>query len=143
MQPLSGRPFPLGATPTSDGLNVAVSSEIAEAVEVCLFDAEGGEARVELPERTAHVWHGLLPEVGPGQRYGLRAHGPWNPAVGLRCNPAKLLIDPHATAVDGEVRWGPEVFGQELDAPDVISTLDSAAAMPKCVATRRTFDWED
>jgi glycogen operon protein len=143
MQPLRGLPFPLGATPTSDGLNVAVSSEIAEAVEVCLFDADGAEARVELPERTAHVWHGLLPGVGPGQRYGLRAHGPWDPAAGLRCNAAKLLIDPHATAVDGEVRWGPEVFGHQLDDPDVISTLDSAAAMPRCVVTGRTFDWED
>jgi glycogen operon protein len=143
MQPLRGLPFPLGATPTSDGLNVAVSSEIAEAVEVCLFDADGAEARVELPERTAHVWHGFLPGVGPGQRYGLRAHGPWDPAAGLRCNAAKLLIDPHATAVDGEVRWGPEVFGHQLDDPDVISTLDSAAAMPRCVVTGRTFDWED
>jgi glycogen operon protein len=100
----------LGVTPTNEGLNVAVSSEIAEAIEVCLFDADGAETRVELPERTAHVWHGLLPDVGPGQKYGLRVHGPWNPAGGLRCNPAKLLIDPYATAIDGEVRWGPEVW---------------------------------
>ena len=142
MQPLSGRPFPLGATPTSDGLNVAVSSEIAEAVEFCLFDADGAQDRVELPERTAHVWHGLLPGVGPGQRYGLRVHGPWSPRQGMRCNPAKLLIDPYATAVDGEVRWGPEVFGQEQDDPDAMSDLDSAAAMPRCVVTERSFDWE-
>ena len=142
MQPLRGHPFPLGATPTSEGVNVAVSSEIAEAIEVCLFDSDGGEVRVELPERTAHVWHGLLPDVGPGQRYGLRVHGPWNPAEGLRCNAAKLLIDPYATAIDGEVRWGPEVFGHEPDDPDLVSDLDSAAAMPKCVVTGRSFDWE-
>ena len=142
MQLLPGHPFPLGATPTSEGVNVAVSSEIAEAIEVCLFDSHGGEVRVELPERTAHVWHGLLSDVGTGQRYGLRVHGPWNPAVGLRCNPAKLLIDPYATAIDGEVRWGPEVFGHEPDDPGLASDLDSAAAMPKCVVTGRSFDWE-
>ncbi len=142
MQPLSGLPFPLGATPTSDGLNVAVSSEVAEAIEVCLFGSDGAEVRVELPERTAHVWHGLLPDVGPGQRYGLRVHGPWNPAMGLRCNPAKLLIDPYATAIDGEVRWGPEVFGHEPDDPEALSDLDSADAMPKCVVTGRSFNWE-
>jgi isoamylase len=142
MQPLRGRPFPLGATPTSDGLNVAVSSEVAEAIEICLFDADGAETRVELPERTAHVWHGLLPDVGPGQKYGLRVHGPWHPAAGLRCNPAKLLIDPYATALEGEVRWSPEVFGHMLDDPDTVSDLDSAAAMPRCVVTGRSFDWE-
>jgi isoamylase len=142
MHALSGRPFPLGVTPTSDGVNVAVSSEIAEAVEVCLFDADGVETRVELPERTAHVWHGHLPDLAPGQRYGLRVHGPWNPAAGLRCNPAKLLIDPYATAVDGEVQWGPAVFGQEMNEPHTKSDLDSATAMPKGVVTGRTFDWE-
>jgi isoamylase len=142
MQPLSGRPFPLGVTPTSDGLNVAVSSEIAEAVEVCLFDAGGAESRVELPERTAHIWHGLLPDIGPGQRYGLRVHGPWQPAAGLRCNPAKLLIDPYATAIDGEVQWSPAVFGQELDDPGAISDLDSATSMPKSVVTDRGFAWD-
>ena len=142
MQLLPGHPFPLGATPTSEGVNVAVSSEIAEAIEVCLFDSQGDEVRVELPERTAHVWHGLLPGVGPGQRYGLRVHGPWNPAEGLRCNAAKLLIDPYATAIDGEVRWGPEVFGHEPDDPGLVSDLDSAAAMPRCVVTGQSFDWE-
>src|SRR6202044_2153903 len=102
----------------------------------------GSEERVELPTRTGHVWHGTLAGVGPGQRYGLRVHGPWNPAQGLRCNPAKLLIDPYATAIDGEVRWGAEVFGQEPDDPEAVSDLDSAAAMPKCVVTERSFDWD-
>ncbi len=138
-----GLPFPLGATPTAGGTNFAVASEIAEAVEVCLFDADGAERRVELPERTAHVWHGHLPGVGPGQRYGLRVHGPWAPAQGLRCNPAKLLLDPQATAIDGEVRWGQEVFGHDFDAPGQANPLDSAPNMPKCVVTERGFDWGD
>src|SRR6185437_8937972 len=141
MQPLPGLPFPLGTTPTPQGLNVAVSSEIADAVEVCLFADDGTETRVELPQRTAHVWHGLLPGVGPGQRYGLRVQGPWDPAAGLRCNPAKLLIDPYATAIDGEVQWGQAVFGQDQDDPDAANDIDSAPAMPKCVVTDPSFDW--
>jgi glycogen operon protein len=123
------------------GTNIAVSSEIADAVEVCLFDADGSETRVELPERTAHVFHGLLPDIGPGQLYGLRVHGPWDPAAGLRCNPAKLLLDPHATAVSGEVAWGEAVFGHRFDDPSARNDQDSAAAMPKCVVTDRAFDW--
>jgi isoamylase len=141
MQVSKGTPFPLGALPGAEGTNVAVSSEIADAVEVCLFDADGNEERVELPERTAHVWHGFLPGVGPGQRYGLRVHGPWDPGAGLRCNPAKLLLDPHATAVDGEVRWGEEVFGHHFDEPTKRNDADSAPSMPKCVVTERGFDW--
>src|SRR5690349_18849291 len=105
MDPLKGQPFPLGATPVAGGTNFAVSSEIAETVEVCLFDPDGTERRVELVERTADVWHSTLPEIGVGQRYGVRVHGPWEPAHGLRCNPAKLLLDPHATAIEGEVQW--------------------------------------
>ncbi len=142
MQPLSGRPYPLGATPTAEGLNVAVSSEIAETVEFCLFDEDGTEERIALPERTAHIWHGLLPGVGPGQRYGLRVHGPWEPSNGLRCNPAKLLLDPHATAIDGDVTWGQSVFGHDQDQPHTLNDLDSASAMPKCVVTERSFDWQ-
>ncbi len=142
MQPQSGRHFPLGATPTGEGLNVAVSSEVADGIEFCLFDEDGTEERIALPERTAHIWHGLLPNVRPGQRYGLRVHGPWDPANGLRCNPAKLLIDPHATAIDGDVAWGQAVFGHDQDQPDTLNDLDSAPAMPKCVVTERSFDWE-
>jgi isoamylase len=141
VQASKGQPFPLGATPHADGVNIAVSSEIADAVEVCLFDSEGGEQRVELPGHTAHIWHGFLPDVQVGQRYGLRVQGPWNPGEGLRCNPAKLLLDPHATAVDGEVAWGEEVFGHHFDDPDACNDADSAAAMPKCVVTNRDFDW--
>jgi len=137
-----GLPYPLGATPTEDGTNFAVYSEVAEAVEVCLFDGSGGETRVELPEHANHVWYGFLPGVRPGQRYGLRVKGPWAPAEGLRCNEAKLLIDPYATAVEGEVRWGEEVFGHLLSDPGQLNPADSAPSMPKCVVTDPGFDWE-
>ena len=142
MEVRRGLSFPLGARPATGGTNFAVYSEVAEAVEVCLFGASGEETRVELPERTAHVWHGLVLGVGPGQRYGLRVHGPWAPGDGLRCNPAKLLVDPYTTAVDGEVSWGSEVFGHVFGDPSEASTSDSAPFVPKCVVTSRDFDWE-
>jgi len=137
-----GLPFPLGATTRDGGTNFAVYSEVAEAVWVCLFDESGAETRIELPERTNDVWHGFVAGVGPGQRYGLRVKGPWSPADGLRCNDAKLLIDPYATALEGEVRWGEEVFGHLLADPGQLNPADSAASMPKCVVTERNFDWE-
>ena len=143
METRRGLPYPLGATPTAGGTNFAVASEIADAVEICLFDHAGNEQRVEMPERTAHVWHGLVPDVGPGQHYGLRVHGPWAPAEGLRCNPAKLLIDPHATAVDGQVQWGEDVFGHRFAEPEAKNEADSGSHMPKCVVTDRRFDWGD
>jgi isoamylase len=136
-----GQPYPLGVTLAPGGVNVAVQSEVADAVELCLFDGGGGEERVELPEHTAHVFHGFVPEVTAGQRYGLRVHGPWDPARGLRCNPHKLLLDPHATAVEGQVRWGEEVFGHRLDEPSELNPSDSAAAMPKGIVMARDFDW--
>ena len=142
MQTKPGRPYPLGAHPEEEGVNFAVSSEVADAVEVCLFDPDGYERRVELPSRTAHIWHGLLPDAGPGARYGLRVHGPWSPKEGLRCNPAKLLLDPHATAIDGAIAWGESVFGHRVDAPDEPDDSDSAPAMPRCVITSGDFDWE-
>src|SRR3954468_2835658 len=98
-----GSPFPLGATYDGSGTNFAVFSEAADAVELCLFDADGSETRVALPEHTAQVWHGYVPGLGPGQRYGFRVHGPYEPEAGLRCHPSKLLLDPYATAVEGEV----------------------------------------
>jgi glycogen operon protein len=143
MQTSNGLPFPLGVTLAEGGANVAVSSEVADAIEVCLFDDAGEEQRIELPARTAHIWHGWLPEVRAGQRYGLRVHGPWSPHQGLRCNPAKLLLDPHARAISGSVAWGPEVFGHDLQAADRENALDSAAAMPRCIAPDTFFDWGD
>jgi isoamylase len=141
VQAQPGLPFPLGATPEAGGTNFAVSSEVAESVQVCLFDAEGGEEQVEMPMRTAHVWHGFLPDIGSGQRYGLRVPGPWAPVDGLRCNQAKLLLDPHATAIDGEVAWGEDVFGHRFADPGELNPTDSAASMPRCIVTPRNFDW--
>jgi glycogen operon protein len=138
-----GRPYPLGATVEAGGVNVAVQSEIADAVEVCLFDEVGTEERVELPERTAHVFHGFLPGVGSGQRYGLRVHGPWNPAAGLRSNPHKLLLDPHAVAIEGGVKWDEAVFGHHFDDPRRLNESDSADFMPRGVMLRPDFDWGD
>jgi isoamylase len=139
---LRGHHFPLGVTLGEGGANFAVRSEIADAVEVCLFDADGQETGVELPERTAHVFHGFLPGVGVGQRYGLRVQGPWSPAEGWRCNANKLLLDPYATAVDGQVDWGEEVFGHRFEDPSAVSDADSAARMPRCVITGAGFDWQ-
>ena len=109
-----GQPYPLGATYDGAGTNFSLFSEVAEQVELCLFDDDGAETSFPLREVTAFCWHGYLPGVGPGQRYGFRVHGPYEPAAGHRCNPAKLLLDPYAKAVEGEVDWNPAVFGYQL-----------------------------
>jgi isoamylase len=141
-----GRPSPLGVTWDGRGVNVAVFSEVAEAVELCLFgdgaDADE-EVRVPLVDRTGYVWHAFLPGVGPGQRYGFRVHGPWDPARGHRCNPAKLLIDPYARAVEGDIRWSPACFGHDPDDPDRPEGTDSAPWVPKSVVANPFFDWRD
>ena len=84
---------------------------MADGVELCLFDDSGAETRWSLDQGDGFVWQGYLPDVAPGQRYGFRVHGPWDPSAGVRCNPAKLLLDPYARAVAGEVRWDPAVYG--------------------------------
>ena len=137
-----GHPYPLGAAYDGSGTNFSVFSEMAERVELCLFDEAGHETRIELPEVTAFCWHGYLPNVVPGQRYGYRVHGPWNPEAGQRCNPAKLLLDPYAKAVEGEVKWNQAVFPYHFDDPDHSKNdLDSAPFMPKSVVTNPFFDW--
>jgi glycogen operon protein len=137
-----GDTFPLGATYDGVGTNFSVFSQLAEAVEVCLFDDNGQEERFELTEVDAYCWHGHLDEVEPGRRYGFRVHGPYDPESGLRCNPAKLLLDPYAKAVDGEVGWGQEVFPYPLGGDDLTSdSSDSAGAMPKGIVVDPAFDW--
>ncbi|HEV7516536.1 MAG TPA: glycogen debranching protein GlgX, partial [Thermoanaerobaculia bacterium] len=139
-----GEPYPLGATWDGTGTNFSLFSEVAERVELCLFDdgSEGGaEQRVDLPEVTALCWHGYVPQVGPGQRYGFRVHGPWAPAAGKRCNPAKLLLDPYAKAVEGGVRWDPAVFSHRLDDPEAASDADSAPFVPRSIVINPFFDW--
>ena len=96
-----GRPYPLGAAYDGGGTNFSLFSEMAEGVDLCLFDDEGGEERLRLEEIDGFVWHAYLPTVGPGQRYGYRVYGPWAPEHGQRCNPAKLLLDPYAKAIEG------------------------------------------
>ena len=115
---LPGQPYPLGATYDGMGTNFSVFSEVAERVELCLFDDDGTETRVDLPEVDAYCWHGYLPNMGPGQRYGFRVHGPYDPDQGLRCNPAKLLLDPYAKAVEGEVEWGEPLFAYRFGDPE-------------------------
>src|SRR5512133_402325 len=105
-----GAPYPLGATFDGGGTNFAIFSGVAETIELCLFDDDRNECRVALPERDGLVWHGYLPRVGPGQRYGYRVHGPYDPLAGLRCNPAKLLLDPYAKALDGHIEWDEALF---------------------------------
>ena len=137
-----GNNYPLGAFYDGAGTNFSIFSEIADRVELCLFDEGGTETKFDLPEVTSFCWHGYLPNVGPGQRYGFRVHGPWKPEEGHRCNPAKLLLDPYARAVEGQVRWNEAVFAYSFDNPDGPSNdIDSAAFMPKCVVTTPYFDW--
>jgi glycogen operon protein len=137
-----GTPYPLGATWDGAGTNFALFSEVAEGVELCLMD-DGGENRVELTEVDGFVWHGYLPDVGPGQRYGYRVHGPYEPAKGHRCNPAKLLLDPYGKAVDGPVRWHEALFGYRFSDPSRINKADSAPYMPTNVVINPFFDWGD
>ena len=137
-----GDPGPLGASFDGIGTNIAVFSDRAESVEVCLFDSDGNETRVELPESEGGVWHGYLPDIGVGQQYGFRVHGPWDPSAGLRCNSAQLLLDPYARAIAGEVRWNEAVFGHHFDNPDERNDDDSAPYMPRSVVVNPYFDWE-
>jgi isoamylase len=141
MQVWPGTAYPLGASYDGSGTNFAVFSEVAEQVELCLFDGQGTETRVDLPEVDGFVWHAFLPGIEPGQRYGYRVHGPHDPAKGLRCNPAKLLLDPYAKAIDGRIDWHESLFGYHFGDPDSHNTDDSAAHMPKCVVINPFFDW--
>jgi isoamylase len=136
-----GRPYPLGAAYDGAGTNFSLFSEMAGRVDLCLFDEDGGEERLRLEEIDAFVWHAYLPGVAPGQRYGYRVHGPWAPEHGQRCNPAKLLIDPYAKAVEGQVQWDqacfPYTFGDENSRNDD----DSAPFVPRSVVHNPYFDW--
>ncbi|NEQ20751.1 MAG: glycogen debranching protein GlgX [Microcoleus sp. SIO2G3] len=139
-----GRVYPLGSDWDGKGTNFALYSENATGVELCLFDRDDKETRVELTEVSNFVWHGYLPGVGPGQRYGFRVHGPWAPHEGHRFNPNKLLIDPYGKAIDGEVGNGPELFAYSWDSPEEdlsFSDLDDAHLVPKSVVVDESFDW--
>ena len=142
MNLLPGNPHPLGAAWDGAGTNFAVASEVAERVELCLFDEHGGETRAALPAVTAGCWHGYLPGAGPGQRYGFRVHGPWSPDEGHRCLPEKLLLDPYAREIAGEVTWNPAVLSYDAGDPDgEPNRLDSAPFVPRSVVADPRFDW--
>lgn len=141
-----GLPYPLGATWDGSGVNVAVYSANAQKIELCLFDSNGRRElqRVPLPEHTHEVWHGYFPDLAPGQVYGLRAHGPYDPAQGHRFNPAKLLIDPYAKLLLGNLRWHDACFGYRIGSSREDLSMDrrdSAFIMPKCVIIDGAATW--
>jgi glycogen operon protein len=137
----------LGATFDGSGTNFSLFSEVADRVELCLFDDAGAETRITMPEMDGYVWHCYLPSVQPGQRYGYRVHGPYDPARGLRCNAAKLLLDPYAKAIDGALDWDPSLFSYPVGYADAandprgIEATDSAPHLPKAVVINPYFDW--
>jgi len=153
MQLWPGTAYPLGATWDGSGTNFALFSEVAERVELCLFGVGGGsvggggeETRIELAEVDGFVWHGYLPGIGPGQRYGYRVHGPYEPRQGHRCNPAKLLLDPYGKAVEGNLRWNEALFSHRHGHPahpGSVNSADSAPFMPRNVVINPYFDWAD
>lgn len=143
-----GKPYPLGATWDGQGVNFALFSEHATSVELCLFDSPDAThetARIVMPEQTDYVWHVYLPDVQPGQLYGYRVRGPYNPERGQRFNHHKLLVDPYAKAIAGTVTWNDAVFGfpvgdHDTHGPD---ERDSAPYIPRSVVVDSTFDWGD
>jgi glycogen operon protein len=144
-----GKPYPLGATWDGDGVNFALFSEHAAAVELCLFDPQNPEhelAKIRMLEQTDHVWHVYLPGIQPGQLYGYRVHGPYAPEQGQRFNPAKLLIDPYAKAIDGPVEPHDTTYSYTFGTPHADlepNSIDSAPHVPKCVVIDPAFDWGD
>jgi isoamylase len=144
---LPGSAHPLGATPGErfgkTGTNFALASSVATGVTLCLFDQNGAETQIPLRDDDADVWHAFVPGIGPGQAYGYRVSGPWNPAQGQRCNSAKLLLDPYARAISGSVSFGPEVLGHDPDNPGSPSSLDSATHVPKSLIVDSAFSWHD
>ena len=136
-----GTPYPLGATFDGSGTNFAIFSEAAERVVLCLFDEDGTETQVPMLEHDAYVWHAYLPQVQPGQRYGYRVHGEYDPANGKRCNPNKLLLDPYAKATTGDIDWAQPLFSYNFGDPDSRNDEDSAPNMMKSVVINPFFDW--
>jgi isoamylase len=144
-----GQPYPLGATWTGLGVNFAIYSSYATRVEVCLFDAAdatGASASIALPEQTDMVWHGYLPDIRPGQLYGYRVHGPYDPSAGHRFNPHKIVVDPYAKSIGRPVRWDDSMFGYTIGAQDgdlSCDTRDNAAQAPLAAVIDPAFTWGD
>jgi len=142
MQTWPGSAYPLGATFDGNGTNFALFSEAADRVVLCLFDDDRVETQIELIEVDAHVWHAYLPQVQPGQLYGYRVHGTHDPSRGLRANPNKLLLDPYAKAVSGEIDWDESLFPYRFGKPDKRNDLDSAPHAMLGVVINPYFDWQ-
>ena len=138
-----GKPYPLGASFDGDGVNFSVFSSVADRVELCLFDSRGEECRYDLPEMSAFCWHGYIAGLRPGQRYGFRIDGPWEPHEGLRCNSAKLLLDPYAKCIDGMGEWNEALLPHTHDPPWTSrNEADSAPYTPRSVIVDANFDWQ-
>ena len=136
--------YPLGASYDGAGVNFALFSQVAQKVELCLFDEEDHETRVEMTEQNSYVWHNYLPGIQPGQRYGYRVYGPYDPMKGLRCNPNKLLLDPYAKAIEGKIDGDESLYSYWFKSPDDVNsmnTLDSAAHTMKSAVINPYFDW--
>ncbi|MBM6699461.1 glycogen debranching protein GlgX [Bifidobacterium pullorum subsp. saeculare] len=136
--------YPLGATYDGEGVNFALFSQVAQKVELCLFDEQDNETRVEMTEQNSYVWHNYLPGIQPGQRYGYRVYGPYDPAHGLRCNPHKLLLDPYAKAIEGNIDGDESLYSYWFESPDDITRmndLDSAPHTMKSVVINPFFEW--
>src|SRR5690606_4081969 len=145
MKTQQGNPHPLGATWDGKGVNFALFSAHAEAVELCLFDEAGNETRISVPHKTELIWHVYVPDVGVGQRYGYRVHGPYDPARGHRFNPNLVLLDPYARALDGVERWDAGCFAYEMGGADtdLHPSSESGLGAPRGVVVDPTFDWEE
>ena len=136
--------YPLGASYDGAGVNFALFSQVAQKVELCLFDEEDRETRVEMTEQNSYVWHNYLPGIQPGQRYGYRVYGPYDPAKGLRCNPNKLLLDPYAKAIEGNIDGDESLYSYWFKSPEDVTsmnTLDSASHTMKSAVVNPYFDW--
>ena len=146
-----GKPYPLGATYDGRGVNFALFSENAQGVELCLFDSEDPGRQyppIEMTEQTAHVWHAYVPGLKPGQLYGFRVYGEYNPRAGSRFNPSKVLLDPYAKAIHGQVTWHESMYGYPLNWKDpnrdlAMNTQDNAPYTMKSVVVDNAFDWSD
>ena len=136
--------YPLGASYDGAGVNFALFYQVAQKVELCLFDEEDNETRIEMTEQNSYVWHNYLPGIQPGQRYGYRVYGPYDPTQGLRCNPNKLLLDPYAKAIEGNIDGDESLYSYWFKSPDDVTsknTLDSAAHTMKAAVVNPYFDW--
>ena len=144
MQIRPGSMYPLGASYDGAGVNFALYSQVAQKVELCLFDEHDVETRIEMTERNSYVWHNYIPGLHPGQRYGYRVYGPYDPVRGLRCNPNKLLLDPYAKAIEGNIDGDESLFSYWFKSPDdnsAMNDLDSAAHTMKSAVINPYFDW--